>query len=173
MATNISIGLSEKSIRQAITQYETWKNLLIQKNDEFVRRLSELGIEVARVTLEGGQGDSSRDSVFAFEIMSNGAISSMRMKVTNEDILFWEFGAGIYYNNGNFNPKASQLGYGVGTYPGQTHALNPSGWWYSDESGNLHHSLGTEATMPMYNATLAVISNIRKIAREVFGGSSQ
>ena len=58
---------------------------------------------------------------------------------------------------------------GVGSFPGQTHALNDY-WWYRDKDGRLRFSQGTEAAMPMYKASVEIISQIELIAREVFGG---
>ena len=42
-----------------------------------------------------------------------------------------------------------------------------TGCYYSD-SGEWVRSYGTEATMPVYKATVEIIQNIRKIAKEVF-----
>ena len=83
--------------------------------------------------------------------------------------LAWEFGAGIFYNNGNINPKASEMGMGVGTFPNQKHALDDY-WWYRDNDGEFHISYGTKATMPMFNASKTIIEQIDTIAREVFSG---
>ena len=57
---------------------------------------------------------------------------------------------------------------GVGTFPDQTHAFQDQGWYYMDVSGEWHHSYGVKATMPMYNADIEMILNLRKIAKEVF-----
>ena len=78
-----------------------------------------------------------------------------------------EFGAGIHYNHVE-NPKASEFGMGVGTYPGQTHAFQEEGWYYMDESGEWHHTYGVKATMPMYNADIEILMNINRVAREIF-----
>ena len=40
-------------------------------------------------------------------------------------------------------PKAREYGMGVGSFPGQTHALNDY-WWYRDKDGRLRFSQGTE-----------------------------
>lgn len=83
-------------------------------------------------------------------------------------VLAIEFGAGIHYNHKNI-PKASEFGYGVGTFPGQTHAQDENGWWFFDEKTDTwKHSYGIEATMPMYEADKAMIQKFNKIAREAF-----
>ena len=79
-----------------------------------------------------------------------------------------EFGSGVRYNSIP-NPKAGELGFGVGSYPGQTHAADPNGWYYFGDDGKWHHSYGIKATMPMYNASLEMIKSVSEVAREVFG----
>ena len=78
-----------------------------------------------------------------------------------------EFGAGIRYNP-TANPKASEFGMGVGTFPGQTHAENPEGWYYLDSNGEWKHSYGVQASMPMYKAMVEIRRNLDTVIREVF-----
>ena len=82
-------------------------------------------------------------------------------------LLAIEFGAGIYYNSGNENPKANDFGLGVGTYPGQIHAFE-DGWYYLGNDNQWHYTHGVKATMPMYNATMEIVNQYKQIAREVF-----
>lgn len=177
----ISINLSKQStIEQAIKELEAYRDSLINKNAMFVRRLQEIGVNAAEMALAKGQGDSDKD--VRFSVVMNTAegevegqiIITSTPKVDKDGRVFyphlaWEFGAGIYYNNGNPNPKAREYGMGVGSFPGQTHALNDY-WWYRDKDGQLRFSQGTEAAMPMYKASVEIISQIEQIAREVFGG---
>ena len=177
----ISINLSKQStIEQAIKELEAYRDSLIDKNAMFVRRLQEIGVNAAEMALAKGQGDSDKD--VRFSVVMNTAegevegqiIITSTPKVDKDGRVFyphlaWEFGAGIYYNNGNANPKAKEFGMGVGTFPDQKYALYDQ-WWYKDENDILHLSKGTEAAMPMYKASVEIISQIEQIAREVFGG---
>ena len=61
------------------------------------------------------------------------------------------------------------LGVGTGTFPGGTHGADPEGWWYMDLDGVWHHSYGMTPKMPMYHASLAIMSNVQRVAKEVFG----
>ena len=81
-------------------------------------------------------------------------------------ILAIEFGAGIHYNPIP-NPKTADLGFGVGTFPGQMHAFE-DGWYYLGEDDKWHYSHGVKATMPMYKASAEIISRYKQIAAEVF-----
>lgn len=175
----ITVTLSHtKSIEDAIKKMEEYRDGLVDKNELFIKRLQQIGVTAAKSRLATGQGDADRNASFimAFhtaEGIAEGRITIMSKPKIDEDgrvfypHLAWEFGAGIYFNNGNANPKGAEFGYGVGTFPNQKHAYKDY-WWYKDESGNLHLSQGTQATMPMYNASLEIIKNIELIAREVF-----
>lgn len=170
MAKVIEIDLlNAKSLDAAITKIEAYKKSLEQKCELLCSRLCDIGIPVIRAKISSAMGDSSKAHSVYYNIQSNGAVTDMYIYLTGEDILFIEFGAGIYYNNGAAHPKASELGFGVGTYPGQTHAINPGYWWYKDDTDDtLHFSRGTEATMPMYSAMLTIKDNVLNIAQEVF-----
>lgn len=177
----ININLSkENTITQAIKELTEYRDSLIEKNETFVRRLQEIGVTAAETAVAKGQGDSDKNVRFSVTIQTTeGEVEGLITITSTPHVdkegrvfyphLAWEFGAGIYYNNGNANPKAKEYGMGVGTFPGQRFALNDF-WWYRDNDGRLRFSQGTEAAMPMYKASVEIISQIELIAREVFGG---
>ena len=169
----------QESILKAIKELEEYRDSLLPKTEIFVRRLAEIGVEAAEIAVAGGEGDSDKPRFsFLFNTIY-GEVDGQIIMTSTPHVdkdgrvfyphLAWEFGAGIFYNNGNANPKAHEFGMGVGTFPDQKNALNDY-WWYRDETGNLHLSKGTEATMPMYKASVEIITQIDTIAREVFGG---
>lgn len=176
----LNISLTRKGdIQKAIKQLEKYKQTLLSKEEIFVRRLVEIGVNAAKITLATGQGDSSREAKFAVSFAIDGetidgilSISSNPHTTTDGRVYYphlgWEFGAGIHFNNGNINPKAHEMGMGVGTFPDQKNALNDY-WWYRDSSGKLRMSQGTEATMPMYKASIEMINAIESVAKEVYG----
>lgn len=167
-------------ISKAIRTLKEYQSSLVDKGEIFVQRLAELGASAAKMTLASrGHGDSSRSALFSISFNVEGENVEGTLSITSEPNvtsdgrvfyphLAWEFGAGIHYNNGNANPNATKMGMGVGTFPEQKNALNDY-WWYRDKSGNLHLSQGTQATMPMYNASIEMIQSIERIAREVYG----
>lgn len=164
----LDIDLSASSIKKAIAQLEEYNESIIDKNALFVKRLAEIGIEVVEQRIAVAEGDSDKSHATMLNLHSFGDYSEAVLSVDGNDILFIEFGSGIHYNP--TDPEhAQKFGYGVGTYPGQTHALDPEGWWYRDSVGDKHHSYGTRATAPILNATKAIILSIRQIAREVYG----
>lgn len=165
----LNVTLSERSINAAINQLRSYQKSLDAKCEMFVRRLADIGItEAMRVLAFDGVGDAPRGADFAVYVTNEGKATRAMMVVSGEGILFWEFGAGIEYNNGAAHPKAGALGMGVGTYPGQTHVPDPGYWYYTDETGQSVRSVGTQATMPMYRASVEMFTKIYAIAREVF-----
>ncbi len=168
-------SFSSKGIQDIINQLERYKMDLRNKTELLCRRLAETGQTVAlqsisesplgktitlRVEMEPRTDGSKAILVSAGQTKSNyhGTINTL---------LLVEFGAGIRLN-ANENPKAGEFGMGVGTYPGQIHAFDPDGWYYWGEDEKWHHTYGTKATMPMYNASVAIRTQVAAIVKEVF-----
>lgn len=168
MAKKISISLSQSSIQSAIDELNKYKNNLQRKQEIFIERLAKEGLQVIQSTMESIP-DEEKGSYYT-EIVSNsqGDIIGATIRLSGDSVLFIEFSAGITYGTSSY-PLPSGSKYGVGTYPGQTHAFDKNGWWYIDERGEKHHSYGNRAYMPMYHAEQAIIIQIRTIAKEVFG----
>lgn len=161
--------LSQKSINNAIKKLRAYKQELMDKNVVFVQRLVDLGLNVVDMKVRQSLGDSDDAKSSAF-VDNLGRLVRAEIHLTGSDVLFIEFGAGIYYNTPGQHPLEDKFGMGVGTYPGQTHAFDDF-WFYTDEQGNTGQiSYGTQATMPMYNASIEIYKQVRQIAREVFGG---
>lgn len=179
---SISISVTTKdSLGKAVKRLEELKKNLASREEELCRRLSEIGVQAATTTLATkGQGDSSRMASFnvSFVAGENNVTAILTItstpRVTSDGRKYyphlgWEFGAGIFYNNGHTNPKSAELGMGVGTFPHQKHAFDDA-WYYRDEAGNLHLSKGTEAIMPMHTAVVEMMNSIETIAKEVYSG---
>lgn len=168
MAKKISISLSQKSIQNALKEIESYKRELQRKNQVFIDRLSKIGLDVVQATMESIP--SEEKGSYYTEIVNNsqGDIIGAAIRLTGDKILFLEFSAGIAYGTNSYPTPAGDK-YGVGTYPGQTHAFSLYGWWYVDENGKKHHSYGNRAYMPMYHAEEAIVLVVRQVAREVFG----
>lgn len=166
--------LSPGSFRELAEKVRKYRLSLPEKCEEFVYRLSEIGLQKAKSILiehiETGQTIGS----LRIENDSDGKVTKIAVVVESNAILFLEFGTGLVANSGEKNPKASELGYGPGTYSdgekGKGHWNDPNGWWYQkEEGGKWYHTHGIEACMPMYKASVEMRDKIVKIAREVFG----
>ena len=166
----IKCSLSSKSIQNAIKELKKYENDLQRKNQIFVQKLADAGILVIRETMESIPTEEKGSYYTEIINNSNGDLVGAAIRLTGDKVLFLEFSAGVTYGTDTY-PLPSGSEYGVGTYPGQTHAYDPNGWWYIDENGEKHHSYGNRAYMPMYHAEEAIILAIRSIAKEVFSGS--
>lgn len=165
----IKCGLSQKSIQDAINQLKSYQGELKNKNELFVRRLAELGIPVIDQNVMIAQGDSDKNHNTYIKINRFDDYAQATLVCEGSGLLFIEFGAGIHYNTPagtSPHPKGEELGYTIGSY-GQGKGKNDS-WTYYSDSGEWVRSYGTEATMPVYKATVEIIQNIRKIGKEVF-----
>lgn len=170
MTKKIRMNLSYKSIQRAIDEIENYRKELKRKNQIFVEKLSKIGINVIRETMESIPDEEKGEYYVESLNNSSGDMVGVAIRLSGTDVLFIEFSAGTAYGTpqGGY-PLESGRKYGAGTYPGQTHANDPNGWWYLDESGNKHHSYGNRAYMPMYHASEAIMFEIKQIAKEVFG----
>lgn len=165
----IKCGLSQKSIQNAINQLKSYQNELKNKNELFVQRLAELGIPVIDQNIMMAQGDSDKNHNTYIKINRFDDYAQATLVCEGSGLLFIEFGAGIHYNGAagsSPHPKGEEFGYTIGSY-GQGKGKNES-WTYESESGEWVRSYGTEATMPVYKASVEMMQNIRKIAKEVF-----
>lgn len=181
MSRKIKVTLSPGSFRAAAREVQKYRDGLQAKCQTFVEQLAEIGIQTAAQNT-GSYGKyitfsvettPEQNGVKAVMVATNTGIirSEWRTKdgVKSADVsplLMAEFGSGLKANN----PKAGELGMGTGTFPGQTHAEDPEGWWWMDLDGKWHHSSGVAPTMPMFKAAQEMERNLMKIAREVFGG---
>lgn len=169
MSKRIKCTLSSESIRNAIKQLETYQNRLQDKNEIFVQRLAELGIPIINENIMLAQGDSDKNHNTYIKINRFGSYARATLMCEGSDLSFIEFGAGISYNTPagtSPHPKGEEFGYTIGSY-GQGKGKNES-WVYVADSGEWVRSYGTEATMPVYKASVEIMQNIRRIAKEVF-----
>lgn len=168
--------LSVKGIQSIIDQLREYKQELNDKMELFCRKLAEAGLAVAESNIAKsplGKTISVRINMESSKAGCKAMLIAHGQKQTDErgrtasTLLLVEFGAGIHYNS-NENPKASEMGYGVGTFPGQVHAFE-DGWYYWGEDEKWHYTHGIKATMPMYNASVAIREKVKECVKEVFG----
>ena len=174
----IKEDLSVKGIESAKKKLIQYRDVeLPRKCKEFVERLLQSGVSVSRAKIDESPlgkyvtvtTDISADKMGCKGILlAKGAVKEQEGYAPFSILLAIEFGSGIHYNP-KPNPLSAEMGYGVGTFPGQLHAFQSEGWMYWDEKAQeWRHTYGVKATMPLYNADMEIIQNIVKIAKEVF-----
>ena len=170
--------LSKSSVENLKKGLLAYKNDLHRKCQQLVVELANKGIEVA----EFESGNFGKYISFTKQIETNTSGCKAIMLATNTGIiksewrtqdgvksadvsplLMAEFGSGLKAQNPLGVP-----GVGTGTFPGQSHATDPSGWWWMDLDGEWHHSAGMEPKAPMYKASIAMFEEVERIAKEVF-----
>lgn len=161
--------LSTNSIDKAIQELDRYEKELDRKNALFVQRLAESGIAIIDNTMNSVVEDGVDTShVVSIKNTSLKDFAEASIILEGRDIYFIEFSAGITYGRFNY-PLDSGNNYGVGTYPNQKYALDPNGWWYTDENGMKQHSYGNRAYMPMYKSSVEIRNRVNEIARQVYG----
>ena len=170
-------------IRNEVMKYRIH---LVRKCDLFVKALANKGVVVAQDNVDDG---FARYITFSQEITEHaqygckgimygtntGIIKSQWMTkdgIKEADVsplLMAEFGSGLRAQRSS-NAWAGKVSppMGTGTFPGQTHAFDPDGWWYMDLEGEWHHSYGVYASMPMWHAFNEMEDQIISTAQEVF-----
>ena len=174
--------LSVKGIEQLKKDLLNYKNnILEQKIREYVSKLLDIGIIVAKANIDEsplGKYVTLSSTISADKTGCKGIIiakGEIKEEVDNNGnpyppfstILAIEFGAGIHYNE-TPNPNADKFGLGVGTFPNQIHAFEDT-WFYWDEAEQLWKPThGVKATMPMYNAQIEIMQQVVKVAKTIF-----
>lgn len=175
----INISLSGKSVNEAIRQLQQYKNWLIKKTSLLVKELAEVGIPVidenmakANYTYDENGVRSGSDTSHRTYVEMSGSQSgtaTAKLIVEGKELLFIEFGAGVYYNGDAGNsphPKGVVNGMIIGSY-GEGHGVQKV-WGYYDDDGNLVLTHGVEAQMPVYKADMEIIQKYVEVARRVF-----
>lgn len=165
-------------IDNLIKSLEQYRDTLDNKVDMFLSRLLNIGIETAK----SFSGEYERFITFKKEINNGEAlmIATDGQKIIKEwytdkklthkrgyeisPLLMAEFGSGW------LAVVLSDIGgVGQGTMPNSYgHAGDPDGWYWYDETGYKHHSIGEAPTFPMNNAFIAMQNEIDSVAKKVF-----
>lgn len=171
-----------KSLRMMIAQLNQLEKNLDNIADELGRRLVNAGWDEAHTILADHIFDGDTiESLTAERGRRSKNTRAFELYMESPAALFVEFGSGL---RGVGHPKASELGMGAGTYPGQKHALDPNGWYFFTRDPRLirirelgkrgkplkngksfGHSYGNVPVMPMYKA----MRKIRQIIPETAG----
>lgn len=177
----LKANLSVSSLNDLKKQLLDYKTELNNKCGRFARELAEVGIPVVESNIaragftydeKGVQSGSDTEHNTYVKVDSLIGMSRATLVLEGKEILFIEFGAGVYHNEkagvgGSTHPKGPENGFLIGTY-GMGHGSQQI-WGYYADSGELVMTHGTEATMPMYEASLEMRNKVVSIARGVFG----
>lgn len=178
MAKKFSEELSVKGIEALKRQLLQYKDSLPIKCEKLVSRLLQSGVEVSQSKISEsplGKYVTVTTNISADKmgckgvLLAKGAVKEQEGYAPFSILLAIEFGAGIYFNPTPNPLISSEFPYGVGTFPGQTHAYEDMWWYWDENTQEWKPTHGVKATMPMYSADMEIIQNVVKTAKEVFG----
>ena len=170
--------LSVKGIEALKRQLLQYKDSLSIKCEELVSRLLQSGVEVSQSKISEsplGKYVTVTTNISADKmgckgiLLAKGAVKEQEGYAPFSILLAIEFGAGVHFNPTPNPLISSEFPYGVGTFPGQTHAYQDMWWYWDENTQEWKPTHGVKATMPMYNADMEIIQNVVKYAKEVFG----
>ena len=179
-AKTIRVPLTEAGIDKAIREVRQYKQKLLRDCKTLVERLTEKGVEIARVQIASMDNCSSlgwlSDSLDrALVSTDTGYIGYVR--VNSSLGMFIEFGTGIK-GAGHPHPLFAEFGW---IYDSNGHGMD--GWWYptdeadpnpkkrySEESGWYGWTRGMPSRPFLYNTSQTLKDELVQTAREVFGG---
>lgn len=153
----------QKSINAAYKMIKQYQKDFKVKEQEFLRRLAEIGVRVAQAGYAVADYDGVNDVVVSIEKTSSG----YSVVASGEAVGFIEFGTGVKYPEWDgtgmeYTPPAH------GTY-GKGQGANQWGWWFKGSDGAAaQHTYGNMPAEAMLTARNEMIERVVQIAREVW-----
>lgn len=154
---------NKKSINEALKLITQYEKDFQRKETEFIRRLKDIGVAVARSGFATADYDGVNDVLIAET--QNG--SRAAIIAYGETVGFIEFGTGVRYPEwdgagASFTPPAH------GTY-GKGRGKQPHGWYFKQGEGTAaRHTYGNPPAEAMLTARNTMIERVAQIAREVW-----
>ena len=157
----------KKSIDSALKMVQQYKRDFEKKEQEFCRRLAELGVRLAN----GEYSVADPEGEHAITVYLEKTDKGYRVKAEGSTIGFLEFGTGIRHKEWVDNNNVGGTPYTPpphGSY-GKGHGKQPYGWWFnSEEYGVTMHTYGNPPAEAMLVARDAMVARVVQIAREVW-----
>ena len=151
----------KKSISEAIKKLNDYKRDFETKQNEFVKRLAEIGVSVA----SSGFALADYDGVKDVQVTMTQSGESAVVTAFGETVGFIEFGTGVKFPEWD----ASGMEYTPpkhGTY-GKGKGKNPHGWYFK-QGASVRHTYGNQPAEAMRTARDVMVERVIQIAREVW-----
>ena len=155
------------SITNAIKLLKQYEKDFLAKEQEFVKRLTEIGVSVAELGFSMADYDGTKDVLIAQT--QNGTRATVIAYGTTVGCI--EFGTGIKYREWEDTSNASGYPYtppAHGTF-GAGKGKNPHGWFFKEyEGGVARRTYGNPPAEAMLTARDVMVERVVQIAREVW-----
>ncbi len=156
-----------------VLKFNSYSSLIPSNIKTFLERLSQLGLDVAKIEYSKAQYDGENDVTVSARMEEN---NKAVVSANGQAVLFIEFGTGVTYSEEN--PKAAELGMVRGSY-GQGKGLNDSWTYYGvkgtngilvrkSDKGTVIKTQGNPPANAMYKASKEMLNEISNVAKEVF-----
>lgn len=170
----LTATLSVLSIKQLQKDLEKYRDSLTYKARLLAERLSERGVEIARVQI------ADLDAIFTGELIQSlhseykggtqyGAIFAIA--TDSDHAAFVEFGTGQRGEDRPYPyplPEGVSWDYNVGKTIRKNAVTGRYYWFYPGQDGLWHYTEGMPARPFMYLTSMELIREVPKIAKEVF-----
>lgn len=167
-------GLSVGGIKAIQKELEKYRDSLNYKARLLAEKLSECGVEIARVQI------ASLDAIFTGELIASihseykdstkyGAIFAV--VADSSHALFVEFGTGQRGEDKPYPyplPEGVSWDYNVGKTIRQNATTGRYFWFYPGQDGKWHYTEGMPSRPFMYLTSMELIREVPKIAKEIF-----
>ena len=167
--------LSVQGIKNLQRELEKYRDSLTYKCRRLAEKLSERGVEIARVEI------ADLDAIFTGELIQSlhseykdsGKYGAVFAVVTDSDhAAFVEFGTGQRGKDSPYPyplPEGVSWDYATGKTIRQNAKTGAYYWFYPGQDGLWHYTEGMPARPFLYLTSLELIKEIPKIAKEIFG----
>lgn len=171
----LKADLSISSIRNLQKELEKYRDSLTYKVRLLAEKLSERGVEIARVQI------ADLDAIFTGELIQSlhseykgstqyGAIFAV--VADSSHAVFVEFGTGQRGKDSPYPyplPDGVSWDYATGKTIRQNAKTGAYYWFYPGQDGQWHYTEGMPARPFMYLTSMELIKEVPKIAKEIFG----
>lgn len=169
---SVSVTIGKKAIQDALKAVNP--SSYAEKTDALLNRVAQEGKNLIEQNLSFAKIEYPETLTCSVYPEKRG--QSIRFKIEGKNILFAEYGAGVAAST-DVHPTGK---YGQGTYPGQTHAFDPNGWYYvstethknrlvyrSPEGFNVYHTFGNAPTAFVYKSIQQLKDKLPELAKGI------
>lgn len=159
----IPLELSVDSVAAAVKQARAYGRSLDAKCDELARRLADIGVEIAKVTVRKDTGEL--ESGIGSEKVADGKY----LVVSEGDYaIFVEFGTGVVGQGTYPGELPAGYGYDERRTPAAHDPRDPTRWFYRDRDGFVRSTRGQTANAYMAASAEEMRQAVLRTAKEVF-----
>lgn len=157
----ITVNLFDpESLRRAAQEVRAYQTRFERRQEEFLRRLGEAGVQVAKARFDAALMDYDGEKApIEVHLKQNG--NAAELIASGRIVAFLEFGTGVSH------PEHSTGMFHHGTY-GKGYGKRKK-WGFYDADGESVLTSGNDPAEAMTGAVQEMSERVREIAREVFG----